>query len=102
MRIMKKSIETYIVVDYYELEKFVNGYYEFEDRKWSFVADHECGNDCSIAFTVDGRVDKYDESKLIKFKTNPNESGWITHALLNDFARKGLIDKGQYQIEICW
>lgn len=102
MKTMKKSIVTYIEVDYYEFEKFVSEQYGFESRDWSFVADQECENDCNISFTVDGKLDEYDEEELERFKTNPDTTGNIANALLNDFARKGLIDKGQYLINVCW
>ena len=102
MKIMNSSVVTYVEVDYYEFEKFVIEYYGFENREWSFVADQECGNDCNIAFTVNGKVDEYDEDELEKFKANPEQIGYFANALLNDFARKGLIEKGQYLINVCW
>ena len=101
MKTMNRSIITYIEVDYREFEKFVSEYYNFKEQ-WSFVADQECGNDRNISFTVNGEVVDFEEDELKLFKTNPDQTGFISHALLNDFAIKGLIEKGQYLINVCW
>ncbi len=101
MKTLKKSVVTLFQVEYTDFENFVMEHYGFEKR-WYFVADQECGNDCSLSFEVNGRVDSYDEGQLEKFKTDPDSSYNITNAILNDFYREGLIEKGEYQINVCW
>lgn len=103
---LKTKTVTLHRVDYHELERYVNEFYGIEKdslkRGWSFVADMECGNDTSITFGVDGKIDKWEEQELQKFKTDHRKTGWVTGALLNDLCREGLIVQGEYLIDVCW
>lgn len=94
---MKKRIVTEI--DSNELDELVKkhlGYSEYE-----FVPVEECGNDSSHEFTVDGKIDAYEEKDLAKWK-----AGQFVHysngLVLNELARQGYIEKGEYLVTVCW
>lgn len=90
--------ETTIYVDSFDLDKFVSNHYGV---KFNFVAKEEATNDSEHAFTVNGRVDDFEEEEFEPWVKG--ERNWIsTYAILNDLARKGLIEKGSYIIEVCW
>ena len=100
-----KKVE-YFEVDYSEVDRFVNEYYNMPKNKygayeWEIAADLESPNDVSHTFDIDGILDKYDEKRLSNFLKGDIE-GFIARVLMNDLARKGLIPKGEYLIKVSW
>lgn len=86
-------------VGYNDLDEFINHCYPDLETKFEFVADEEMSNDSEKAIHVDGEVDEYDAKKI-----QEGETMYMTHALLNDACRRGLLKhgKGIYIIEVSW
>lgn len=90
--------KTVIEVSYSDLEKLVKKHYPEQYKHmggYSFAAVEECGNDTSHGFDVDGKLDDWDLEKFAK-----GEASNI--ALLNKLCADGLIEAGEYLIEVCW
>lgn len=91
--------ETFICVDYNDLDKFINYSYSRED--FYFVAEEECGNYTNIIFNVTGELSKWDVEDVRKFGSGENSSPG-TRALLNDLCKQGKIKPGMYLIKVYW
>src|SRR5688572_27802165 len=96
---LKVTKKEYFEVDSYDFEELIRNVYKQED--YSFVADIECGNDSQHSFVVEKNIDEYHEGKLWEFKVG-GKQGYIAGTLLNDLARKGIIEEGNYLINVCW
>lgn len=94
------SKEVMVTVEYGDLEEFITKVYGL--KEWSFVADQECGNDSQHSFDVDGKVEEYDLEEIKEFQEKKVQSQFLTPVLLNDCCAKGLIEKGEYLIRVCW
>lgn len=82
---------------------------EFDDivkktygHEYNFVADNECINDSEHAFNrVAGNLHTYDLEELEKFRET-GHSFMITHTLLNDMVKNGIIPSGDYLVTVRW
>lgn len=86
-----------------DLEDFVQEHY---GREFNIALDQELGNDTSQSFAVDGIFKHPASLELVAaFKAEGQRScggQWLAKHLLNDLAAKGLIEKGDYIVRICW
>jgi len=98
---MKTKEVSYHTVSHFEWDRVVNEFYK-PTPEWDFVSDEEANNDSSYTFNVDGEVNEYEERKLEKFKKDSLSQSRMTHTLLADLCRKGLIPKGVYLIKVSW
>jgi hypothetical protein len=87
--------KTVIRVGYHEVEKVITEEYGF--RWFEIPYNEEMGNDVTMEVHVDGHVDDY-ERKYIKDRRGQ----YMTRTYMNDLARRGLIKKGVYMIDISW
>ena len=82
-----------------ELDKLVQEKFGFNE--YNFVPVEECGNDSNHSFDVDGKLDKSDKKDLAKW-----EKGEFVHysngTILNALCFHGLIEPGEYIIEVFW
>lgn len=92
---LKHEVKTIIKVDGYDLDDFVNE--QWPDAHFSYAADQEAADDASQEFRVDGELTTYDMTKILEIQ----EGTWFfsTNIILNYFAGKGMIPKGDYVIE---
>ena len=91
--------KTIIEVEYRDLEKFIKKVY---DKNIELVPSENWSNDESHSFNVDGQLDTWEETELMDFMENDDASYGITRVLLNDLARKGEIEVGEYIVNVCW
>ena len=102
---MKKT--SYIEMDYSELESLVMKHFPAsptrKNRDWSFVADHEANNYSKYDFQVTPKttVDKYDQQKLDEYYKN-GQSQFMADVFLDLLCGKGIIEAGDYLIEVFW
>jgi len=96
---LKASVKTVFRTQYYDVEELIVRIY---GKPYQLLADMEASNDSTIEINgVDGsdqNIDKYD---IKEFK----ETGRYKHilgTLMNDLCKNGLIDKGDYSINVCW
>jgi len=94
---MYKLGEVKIVVscEGHEIERIIQKEYGF--KEYSIVASEEIGNYTSSEFTVDGLLDE-DEQKDV----DDRKEMYMTRNYLNDLARRGLIQKGDYVVDTSW
>lgn len=95
--------EEYYVVDYDDLNKFINEYYSLSGTtEYDIVDDYEADNDSIHTFIVNGELDEGEEEDLKGVLEDDRIYCWMTDTFLNDLARKNVIPKGNYLIEVCW
>lgn len=82
-----------ISCDAYDIERIIQKEYGF--KEFSIVASEEIGNYTSSEFKVDGIVDEPD-------RIEAREYNYMTREYLNDLARRGLIQKGEYVVDTSW
>ena len=79
----------------HEVERIIQKEYGF--KEYSIVASEEIGNYTSSEFTVDGDLGEYEKSDV-----DARKQMYMTRNYLNDLARRGLIQKGDYVVDTSW
>jgi len=97
---MKTDTVQYHIIEYGEWERVVNEFYK-PTPEWDFVSDHEANNDSNYSFHVTGEIDEYEKDRILNFIKDSNFEGWMTQVLLDDLCCKGIINKGEYLINVC-
>jgi hypothetical protein len=100
---MKTKKETYIIVDYNDLDETVSQFLESKgfvfpnycDNKYECVAYEEWSRDSSHEFTVDGDMTFVDIQDILSGKLH-----YRLAAILNWMASENVIDKGFHLIQI--
>lgn len=93
-------------MDYNELQKLIHEKFGFTE--YDFVSVEECGNDSEHSFDVDGKLDKFDKETLSQWENgNPQMRGkkyvhYSNSVLLNALCFHGIIEPGEYIVEVCW
>jgi hypothetical protein len=89
--------ETKVIVhcEGHDVEKIIEKEYGF--KEYSITASEEIGNYTSSEFTVDGELSEYD-MKQVELR----EEMYMTRNYLNDLARRGKIQKGDYVVDTSW
>ena len=86
------TINTYYSISYYELEKLIESTFGFKKGSVSIPSNEECGNDCSLTFSVTPK--KQDEGDL-------KVSSRIGY-FLDEMCYRGLIVPGEYLVDVNW
>jgi len=96
---MKSKVETFIVVDYNDLNSFITKIYGID---FEIVEDQEMSNDSCITIKVKKeKLLSGDIEELIKRKKDKYVI-YILHTLLTDLVNKNLIKEGKYLIKVSW
>lgn len=85
-------------VKYTDLDEFVSDSYQ---KVWSFVVAEGAANDTQHRFSVDGKVSGWDRDTLTEWLDDSGPSP-DTRVMLNDLAGRGMIEKGEYLVTVCW
>jgi hypothetical protein len=97
---MKVTKKTVFEVAGRDLEDFVQEHY---GQEFNIAIDQESRSGSSRSFAVTGIVHDLDDIEKFKADGQRYSGGqWIAADLLNDLAAKGLIEKGEYVVNICW
>lgn len=117
---LKHSTETYIEVEYGDLNDLITKHFSFTRertnmdkyypepengiylKEFEFVAVEESSNDTSHTFQVDGKLSKWDEEEMEEMLEKQNYDCFSTRRILNYLASKGVIETGNYLINVCW
>lgn len=99
MKDLKHKKVSYIELDAWELDKFFEKVYGYE---YEIAANHEASNGTNLTFCIDGKIEKWNEESLEQFKQTGRMGGRKTSILLNDLARRGIIEEGEYIVSISW
>ena len=93
---------TFNVMDYNEFDKLVNKNLPQAKRKYEFITEHEANNDSCYIFSANKEecekdfFKKYDLPEILKGQLNN------THALFNYLCSLGILEPGDYLIEVSW
>lgn len=118
---LKYNIETYIQVEYHDLDDFITWYFSFEREKESmdkfreepkdgiylkrfeFVAIEEANNDSAYTYHVTGDKDyDWDEKEMKEMMEAKDFDNYSTRRILDYLASKDVIPKGTYLINVSW
>ncbi len=96
---MKKKTVTEI--DYYEFEQLVKKTYGITN--YSFPAVEECGNDSSHSFAPEKiePLEDYDQEQIDELIAGKMPL-YANHVIFQDFVNKGVLEPGEYIVEVCW
>lgn len=104
---MKK--ETFITMDYHEFDELVNKnlFPQFLGNKYhafyEVVAYEELNNDTVHSLSgIDGVFDEYDEELLREILATGKNMHYSAALLLNELCRRGIVEPGDYLIEVSW
>ncbi len=95
---MKKV--TYTEMSDREFDELVEATY---GHKYEFAPDVECGNDSSPRFSVKkGEITSdWDKNELAKF-IETGECSYFAHMLFNDLCDRGVLEPGNYLVNVSW
>lgn len=96
---MRKN--TVIECEYQEIEDIIKSTY---GRDFDLINDLECCNDTQHTFTVEkGKNEKYEwnKNKLARW-IETGEGNFITCMILDDLCDKGVLEPGEYLINVSW
>lgn len=96
MELKTKKLEV-ILVNYEDLDKFINHHYSNLQTGFEFITDEEMSSDSEKLIDVTGKVTRY-KKNLIK----AGEVSYMTSTYLNDLCKKGVIQAGKYLIQVSW
>jgi hypothetical protein len=97
---LKAKKVTYFEVGYSELQDFIKEQYGHE---YSIVANLESHNDSKESISALTEENDEDDQKAIEnYKATGSEVGISLWTLMNDMADRGVIEEGDYLIDICW
>lgn len=101
MEPFKKS--EYFEIEYYELDDLVNTHYGLEgDFRYMFCCDQEAGNDTQHSFNIKKeKLSEWEQEQLDHF-IHANPTSFVTRVVLTDLCNKGIIEPGNYLINVCW
>jgi hypothetical protein len=89
------TVKIVVACDGHDVERIIQKEYGF--KEYSIVASEEIGNYTSSEFTVDGILDKGEQNNV-----DDREEMYMTRNYLNDLARQGKIQKGEYVVDTSW
>jgi hypothetical protein len=109
---LKAKKEVVFRVNYGDLDEFIREAYGLEYKAheggyggqypYDFAASEESANDSSHSFSVEPEApDKYEAQQIAEMKSGKFQT-FITSALLSDLCHRGLIEPGEYIIDVCW
>ena len=87
--------ELVICVGYNDVQRVIEK--EYGLNEFCIPVIEEIGNDATLEITVDGRVCEWDQRDIKARKQQYN-----TRAYMNDLAKRDLIKKGVYMIDVSW
>ncbi len=96
---MKTTIVSCIEVDYNDLDESITEFLKNKGRddQYECVAYEEWGNYESHDFDIDGDVNEDDKKRILT-----GDLHFQTSSILNWMAEEGIIEKGNYKIDIFW
>ena len=96
---IKKQV---IEMEYGELEKLIEKTYGFEE--YCFPAEQEIDNDSSwtTKLVANEELDEWDKKDLEEMKATKKPKQRRTHLLMQDMCNNGILEPGDYVIQICW
>lgn len=96
---LKSVTKTVINVNYSDLNKFITEVY---GKDFEFAVDVESSNDVSHSYTVKKEeLTEWNRKHIDNFIAT-GRYGYITRSLLIDMANKGLIEEGDYIVDVSW
>lgn len=99
MAALKSRTKTYQVVDYSDLNAFVE---EITGREWHCVAAGEWGNDSEHEIHATGLDSDWDRKEIEQFLTGNPGSYPYPQVMLDWLVTAGHILPGNYLIEVMW
>lgn len=92
--------KTMIEVDYHEVECLIQETYGI--KEYNIACAEETGNDTALSYTISPEeADEYTLESIEKMRSG-KEVSYRTQSIMDDLCFRGLIEAGDYVIEISW
>jgi hypothetical protein len=91
-------VKKVISVDYGDLEDFINDHYGIY---WDIVANMEWNNDTSYTLNIKKEEMRDWDLKMLSLIKSGKQEGRLS-IILTDLANNGIIEEGEYLINVCW
>lgn len=89
-----------IEVNYSDLERAIEKHFGF--KEYCIPAAEEVGNDTSLTYRIDGKLDPWELKDLEEMKACGGNKNWRTQMLMNALCADGILEPGEYVINISW
>ena len=117
---MKHRVQTYIVVEYHDLDDFITKHFAFPREKnfmdehrqppkdgiylkeFEFVAIEEANNDSAYTYNVSGDKYEWDKTEMKEMLEKKEFDCYSTRRILDYLASEGVIGTGTYLINVSW
>lgn len=100
--VLKASQESFITVDYSDLEDFIKEIYGIH---YNIPCGEEMSNDSLHAYNVETSLNEWHVRRMIEFKdfkTAEVDEGRYLGVILNDLCINKYIKPGRYLVSVCW
>ncbi len=92
--------KTYIEMEYHELDELIQRTF---GHRYEVVAFEEWNNDSSHSWTFKvEKLSEYDQKTLDEFIISGKIKNWRTYVLVQHMVNTGVLEPGNYLIEISW
>lgn len=112
---MNCTKKTFLVVDYGEVDRFINEHYKpfkpaqeerpryYQNDGYECAAVHEWGNDSSHEFHVDDdETDEWSEKEIAEWLSGVSDRPPSLDVLFADLCARKKIEPGVYLVNVCW
>lgn len=117
---LKHKKEVKITVSCFDLDKFITEYFAFPRKKemmdkyrekpkqgiylreFEFVAIEEANNDSSYTYNITGDLYDWDHKEMEEMLEAKKFDSWSTRRILDYLCSEGVIEKGNYLIDVSW
>jgi hypothetical protein len=118
---LKHKKEVKITVSCWDLDKFITEYFAFPRkeemmdkyndkkpkdgiylREFEFVAIEEANNDSCYTFDITGDLYDWDKPEMEEMLATKKFDNYSTRRILDYLCSEGVIDKGNYLIDVSW
>lgn len=96
--ILKCEKKVMISVEYHDLEKFIQD--ELNLPEYDFIADEELNNDTT--WTAKVEPIEMNSKELCDIVRGKETTMYKTRNLLDQLCFEGLLEAGEYAVDICW
>lgn len=97
---LKYKEQKFRIIGYHDWEKFVTKAYKLK-REYNVVTDEEWSNDSTHTITAEvEELDEFEQADIDEFLSKGKQ--YAIHTIAKDLCNKGLLEPGEYMIEVCW
>lgn len=86
---------------YRDVERLIQEHFGFSEP-FCIVSTEETGNDCSLDFNLDGKLDQWEVQEIADMLRTKDCGTFKTRTILNYLVSEKVLEPGRYIIRISW